>query len=93
MLVLLNMLQRSLCARAIINRQANKEEVIMAASNRGLASADESTRKRVASQGGKASGGNFKKDSARASAAGKLGAAAQSREDKAKGGRNSHRGA
>lgn len=65
----------------------------MAASNRGLASASEDTRKRVASEGGKASGGNFAKNKERASAAGKLGAAAQSREDKAKGGRNSHRGA
>jgi general stress protein YciG len=65
----------------------------MAASNRGLASADDSTKKRVASEGGKASGGNFKNDPARASAAGKKGAAAQSVEDKAKGGRNSHRGA
>lgn len=66
------------------------EEVTMP-SNRGLASADESTKKRVASQGGKASGGNFKNNRARASEAGKKGAAAQSREDKAKGGRNSHR--
>ena len=65
----------------------------MAASNRGLASADEDTRKRVASEGGKASGGNFAKNRERASEAGKKGAAAQSREDKAKGGRNSHRGA
>ena len=65
----------------------------MAASNRGLASADDDTRKRVASEGGKASGGNFAKNRERASEAGKKGAAAQSREDKAKGGRNSHRGA
>ena len=65
----------------------------MAASNRGLASADDETRKRVASEGGKASGGNFAKDKNRASEAGKKGAAAQSTEDKAKGGRNSHRSA
>lgn len=63
----------------------------MTASNRGLASADDSTKKRVASEGGKASGGNFKNDTNRASEAGKKGAAAQSTEDKAKGGRNSHR--
>lgn len=65
----------------------------MAASNRGLASADDETRKRVASEGGKASGGNFAKNRERAAAAGRKGAAAQSREDKAKGGRNSHRSA
>ena len=47
----------------------------MADSNRGLASADEATRKRVSSAGGKASGGNFKNDPAKASEAGRKGGA------------------
>lgn len=42
-------------------------------SNRGLASADEATRKAVASKGGKASPGNFKHDRQRASEAGRKG--------------------
>ncbi|HSW65642.1 MAG TPA: hypothetical protein VLI54_00695 [Bacillota bacterium] len=46
----------------------------------------------IHSMGGSASGGNFAKDPARASKAGKKGAAAQSTEAKARGGRNSHRG-
>jgi general stress protein YciG len=52
---------------------------------------DESKQREIASKGGQASGGNFKNDTARASQAGKKGAAAQPREAKAKGGRNSHR--
>jgi general stress protein YciG len=43
------------------------------------------------SKGGSNSGGNFKNDPKRASEAGKKGAEAQSTEDKARGGENSHR--
>ena len=60
-------------------------------SNRGFASMDPDKQKAIASEGGKASGGNFKNDPQRASSAGKKGAAAQSTEAKARGGRNSHR--
>lgn len=42
-------------------------------SDRGLASADEKTRHKVASMGGKASPGNFKNDPARARKAGRKG--------------------
>lgn len=62
----------------------------MPTNNRGFASMDESKQKDIASKGGQASGGNFKNDSSRASAAGKKGAAAQPTEAKAEGGRNSH---
>lgn len=57
--------------------------------NQGFASMDESKRKNIASKGGSASGGNFKNNPQRASKEGKKGAAAQSTEDKAKGGKNS----
>ena len=63
----------------------------MATDDRGFASMDDSKQKEIASKGGKASGGNFKNDPNRASEAGKKGAAAQSTEAKAEGGRNSHR--
>lgn len=63
----------------------------MGTQDRGFASMDESKQRAIASKGGKASGGNFKKDTARASAEGKKGARAQSTEAKAKGGQNSHR--
>ena len=53
---------------------------------------DSDKQREIASKGGKASGGNFKNDRERASAAGRKGAAAQSVEDKAKGGHNSHSG-
>lgn len=59
--------------------------------NRGFASIDPAIQKRIASRGGKASGGNFAKDRKRASEAGKKGAAAQPLEAKRRGGRNSHR--
>ena len=42
-------------------------------SNRGFASMDEDKQREIASKGGKASGGNFKNDPARASEAGKKG--------------------
>jgi general stress protein YciG len=42
-------------------------------SNRGFASMDAETQKKIASKGGKASGGNFKNDPQRASEAGKKG--------------------
>ncbi len=42
-------------------------------SNRGFASMDPAKQKAIASKGGKASGGNFKNDPQRASAAGKKG--------------------
>jgi general stress protein YciG len=60
-------------------------------SNRGLANADQETRERVASEGGKASGGNFAKDRAKAKMAGETGAEHQSTEAKRRGGQNSHR--
>ena len=62
----------------------------MATSDRGFASMSEDQRQEISSKGGSASGGNFKNDKERASAAGRKGAAAQSKADKAKGGRNSH---
>ncbi len=64
----------------------------MATSDRGFASMDSEKQRKIASAGGKASGGNFANDRKRASIAGKKGAEAQSAADKAKGGRNSHRG-
>lgn len=42
-------------------------------SNRGFAAMDESRRREIASQGGKASGGNFKNNPERASEAGRKG--------------------
>lgn len=61
-------------------------------SRRGFASMDPDRQREIASEGGKASGGNFANDPRRASEAGKKGARAQPREAKAEGGRNSHRG-
>ncbi len=58
-------------------------------SMRGFASMSLELRRRIASMGGKASGGNFKHDKKRASLSGKLGAAKQSLEAKILGGRNS----
>lgn len=60
-------------------------------SNRGFASMDEDKQREIASEGGKASGGNFAKDRKRASEAGKKGAAAEPKEAKRRGGQNSHR--
>lgn len=60
-------------------------------SNRGFASMDPDRQREIASEGGKASGGNFANDPQRASEAGKKGAAAQPTEAKARGGQNSHR--
>lgn len=51
---------------------------------------DEKKQRDIASKGGQASGGNFANDKAKASEAGKKGAAAQPTEAKARGGRNSH---
>lgn len=62
----------------------------MTASNQGFASMDSDERRKIASKGGQASSGNFANDREKASEAGKKGAAAQSTEAKAKGGRNSH---
>lgn len=61
----------------------------MSTSDRGFASMDEKQQREIASKGGQASPGNFAHDKARASEAGKKGAAAQPTEAKAKGGRNS----
>lgn len=58
-------------------------------SNRGFAAMDEDKQREIASKGGKASGGKNLAHVDR-SAAGKKGAAAQPREAKAEGGRNSH---
>jgi hypothetical protein len=63
----------------------------MANENRGFAGMDAEQRRRIASQGGKASGGNFAKDPERARTAGRNGAQAQPVEAKAEGGRHSHR--
>lgn len=60
------------------------------AANQGFASMDADKQRKIASEGGKASTGNFANDRAKASEAGKKGAAAQSTEAKAKGGHNSH---
>lgn len=60
-------------------------------SNRGFRAMSPEQRSRVAAEGGSKSGGNFKYNRERASAAGRLGAAAQPIEAKRKGGRNSHR--
>lgn len=59
--------------------------------NRGFASMDPEQRSYYASLGGHKSGGNFANDPARASEAGKIGAANQSLEAKRLGGKNSHR--
>ncbi|MCP2298420.1 Stress-induced acidophilic repeat motif-containing protein [Nocardia amikacinitolerans] len=53
---------------------------------------DSEQQRRIASQGGKASGGSFDNDPRRASEAGKKGAAAQPIEAKRLGGRHSHQG-
>lgn len=53
---------------------------------------DIDARRKIASKGGKASGGNFAKDRKRASEAGRKGAAAQPLAAKRLGGKNSHRG-
>ena len=64
----------------------------MGTEDRGFASMDESKQREIASKGGKSSGGSTARNtSAKLSAAGKKGAAAQPAEAKAKGGRNSHR--
>ncbi len=63
----------------------------MGTEDRGFASMDSNKQREIASKGGSASGGNFKNDPQRASEAGKKGAQAQSKDAKAKGGRNSHR--
>jgi general stress protein YciG len=58
--------------------------------NQGFASMGQSKRKNIASKGGSESSGSFKINPQRASKEGKKGAAAQSTEDKAKGGKASH---
>ncbi|HUS25831.1 MAG TPA: KGG domain-containing protein [Nevskiaceae bacterium] len=60
-------------------------------SNRGFASMDEDTQRKIASQGGKASPTKFEAGSSRARNAGKKGAEAQPTEAKRRGGENSHR--
>lgn len=60
------------------------------ANNQGFASMDADKQRKIASEGGKASSGNFANDKQKASEAGKKGAAAQPTEAKAKGGHNSH---
>jgi hypothetical protein len=52
---------------------------------------DAERQRRIASQGGKASGGNFANDPQRAREAGRKGNQAQPTEAKAEGGRRSHR--
>lgn len=63
----------------------------MAKGKQGFASMDEDKQREIASEGGKASGGNFANNRQRASEAGKKGAAEQPIEAKRQGGRNSHR--
>jgi general stress protein YciG len=64
----------------------------MANENRGFAAMDAEKQRRIASQGGKASGGNFANDRERAAEAGRKGAAAQPVEAKREGGLHSHSG-
>jgi general stress protein YciG len=59
-------------------------------SGRGFASMDEDKQRAAASDGGSASGGNFKNDPKRASKEGKKGAKAQPTEAKRLGGQHSH---
>lgn len=59
--------------------------------NQGFASMDEDQRREIASEGGQASGGSFKKGSKRASEAGRKGAEAQPTEAKRRGGQHSRR--
>lgn len=49
----------------------------MAKSNRGFASMDPAKQRAIASKGGRASGGNFKNDRAKAAAAGRKGGLAR----------------
>lgn len=60
-------------------------------SNQGFASMDKDQQREIASEGGQASGGSFKKGSKRASEAGRKGAEAQPTEAKQRGGQNSRR--
>ena len=62
------------------------------ANNQGFASMDSDKQRQIASEGGKASSGNFRNDPQRASAAGKKGAEAQPTEAKRLGGEHSHEG-
>lgn len=62
----------------------------MADGTRGFVSMDADRQRRIASQGGKASGGNFANDPQRAREAGRKGNQAQPTEAKAEGGRRSH---
>jgi len=64
----------------------------MTNTGRGFAGMDPEKQRRIASEGGSASGGNFANDRERAAEAGRKGAAAQPHEAKVEGGRNSHRG-
>lgn len=57
---------------------------------RGFTAIDNDEHRRTASEGGKASGGNFAHDQQRAIEVGKQRAATRSREQKARGSRNSH---
>lgn len=52
---------------------ANEETNRSGASNRGFASMSKEKQREIASKGGKASGGNFKNDPARAARAGQKG--------------------
>jgi len=61
-------------------------------SQRGFASMDENKQREIASKGGKASGGKFKKGDERAREAGRKGAEAQPVEAKRTGGEHSHQG-
>lgn len=64
----------------------------MATDDRGFASMDKDKQRKIASEGGKTSGGNFANDREKASEAGKKGAEHQSTEAKRKGGEHSHGG-
>jgi uncharacterized protein len=61
------------------------------AEGQGFAGMSKSKQREAASHGGSKSGGNFKNDPERASAAGKRGAEAQPTEAKRRGGQNSHK--
>ena len=64
----------------------------MATEDRGFASMSEDKQRKIASEGGKASGENFANNRRKASEAGKKGAENQPIEAKRKGGEHSHGG-
>lgn len=68
-----------LCYKSFINLIKGVEMAGRNTSNQGFAGMDKDKQREIASQGGQASGGNFKNDPERASEAGKKGGQASSR--------------